>query len=150
MQFMHERNVAHRQAHPSPQFRLSDQYIRDCNGNNIMLDPTPLFPQSFHPVKIDRSRDFRKSVEHYSRRDRPVKYYFIDFGLSRRYRPEERPPAEPIIIGGDRTAPEHQGSLQTCDPFPTDVYYIGNMIREEFLQVFPTIQLCIFRLTKIL
>jgi hypothetical protein len=111
-----------------------------------MLDPGPLYPHSFHPVKTDRSRDLRKPAMHYKRRDRPTKYYFIDFGISRRYRQDQRPPMEPIIVGGDRTAPEHQGHVQSCDPFPTDVYYIGNMVREDFLQVLhilPPLQLVI-------
>jgi hypothetical protein len=100
-----------------------------------MLDPTYMYPNSFHPVKNNRSRDLRKAAEYRSRREQPPKYYLIDFGISRRYRLEERPPLEPIIVGGDRTAPEHRGSIKTCDPFPTDVYYIGNMVRTNFLQV---------------
>ncbi|KAJ6543681.1 hypothetical protein B0H10DRAFT_2134463 [Mycena sp. CBHHK59/15] len=53
----------------------------------------------------------------------PPKYYLIDFGISRRYKPEQLPP------------PEFRNSYTPCDPFPTDIYYIGNLIRENFLDV---------------
>ncbi|KAF8265698.1 hypothetical protein EI94DRAFT_1702283 [Lactarius quietus] len=38
------------------------------------------------------------------------------------------------LRGGDRTAPEH-GRGGRCNPFPTDIYYIGNLVREQFLMV---------------
>ncbi|KDQ55733.1 hypothetical protein JAAARDRAFT_133274 [Jaapia argillacea MUCL 33604] len=124
LQFLHEHLIAH----------------RDCNGCNIMLDPSTLYPNSFHPVCTDKTRDFKHHVDHFTRTQRSCKYYFIDFGLSRRYKPEDMPPLEPIIRGGDKSAPEHQEALlarkksNLCNPFPTDVYYIGNMILEDFIR----------------
>ncbi|KAH9913053.1 uncharacterized protein B0H18DRAFT_217325 [Fomitopsis serialis] len=46
-----------------------------------------------------------------------------DFGLSRRYDSEAGPRLELPILGGDRSAPEHQGTsgYVPCDPMPTDV-----------------------------
>lgn len=108
---------------------------RDCNGSNIMMDPTGLYPDSYHPVAIDKTRDFRNVALHTSRTHRPPRYYFIDFGISRQYNPQDIPPSEPIIQGGDKTVPEHKDLSASCDPFPTDVYYLGNMIRRDFLQV---------------
>jgi hypothetical protein len=103
----------------------------------MMYDPTGMYPDLYHPVKIDRRRDFTGVAEHYSRTQRPPRYFLIDFGLSRRYKPEDFPVREPVIIGGDKTAPEHAPDRAgtDCDPFQTDVYYIGNTIRREFLQV---------------
>ncbi|KAJ7625462.1 hypothetical protein B0H17DRAFT_1164387 [Mycena rosella] len=46
-------------------------------------------------------------------------------------------PLEPPIHGGDKTVPEHQmpaDPCDPCDPFSTDVYYLGNMIRREFIE----------------
>ncbi|KAJ8509304.1 hypothetical protein ONZ45_g8518 [Pleurotus djamor] len=63
----------------------------------------------------------------------PVRYYLADFGLSRKYRPEDRPPLEDVIVGGDKTVPEF-ATMDACDPFPTDVYTAGNLIREEFTE----------------
>lgn len=107
---------------------------RDCMFMNIMLDPKPLYPNLFHPTDPARSRDWKGSSKHYSRTTHPVRYVIIDFGISRRYRPEDLPPCEPPIISADKSVPENQKG-EPCNPFPTDVYLIGNLLREWFLQV---------------
>ncbi|KAI0311861.1 hypothetical protein OF83DRAFT_717094 [Amylostereum chailletii] len=118
IQFMHEHHIAH----------------RDCTELNIMMDASPMYPQSFHPVKINRSCDWKGKAKHYTRTRRPPKYYFIDFGLSQRYDPANGPPRELPMRGGDKSAPEHENYDTPCDPFPTDIYYLGNMIREVFIR----------------
>ncbi len=60
-----------------------------------MLDPSGMYPDGFHPIKINRSKDFK--------------------GTAARY---------------DRT---QHGRL--CNPFHTDIYYLGNLIRERFIMV---------------
>ncbi|KAF8263961.1 kinase-like domain-containing protein [Lactarius quietus] len=118
VQFMHLNNVAH----------------RDCTWRNIMLDPTNMFPDSFHPVALERSKDFRHKVKEYSRTRRPTRYLLIDFGLSRQYDPANGPPLDEPLHGGDRTAPEHRDGETPCNPFPTDVYYLGNLVRQHYIQ----------------
>ena len=100
-----------------------------------MLDPTHLYPQSFHPVATDLSKDCTSKAKHFTRTQRPPKYYFIDFGISRRYDPSDANPREIPIWGGDKLVPEFQNSNEPRDPFPTDVFYIGNAIRMDFLLV---------------
>ncbi len=56
-------------------------------------------------------------------------------GLSRQYDPANGPPLEKPLRGGDKSAPEHKDLQTACDPFPTDVYYLGNLVREQFIQV---------------
>ncbi|TDL15498.1 hypothetical protein BD410DRAFT_816966 [Rickenella mellea] len=118
LQFMHEHSVAH----------------RDCCDNNIMMDPTAMYPKLYHPASTDKSLDFSGRAKHYTRTEQPPRYFFIDFGLSRRYLSTNSPILKDPICGGDKTVPEFQMSNNPCDPFPTDVYYIGNLIREEFIQ----------------
>ncbi|KAI0315144.1 hypothetical protein OF83DRAFT_1164907 [Amylostereum chailletii] len=120
LEFMHEKGVAH----------------LDCNGNNIMMDASPLYPKPYHPVDPLRRRDWKGSAKHLFRTQRPVKYYFIDFGLSRRFSPEDDHALWEPIRGGDKSVPEHQGLLywRPSNPFSTDVYYLGNMIRKELIQ----------------
>ncbi|KAJ6624314.1 hypothetical protein B0H10DRAFT_1784847 [Mycena sp. CBHHK59/15] len=124
LRYMHRNNVAH----------------RDCMSLNVMMDGTPLYPIPYHPVEQNMKRDFSGRVSHLTRTQRPVKYYITDFGLSRRYPPGVHAPLEPIIVGGDKSVPEFRKNKDgvlpmKCDPFPTDVYYIGNLIRSDFLQV---------------
>ncbi|CAL1706187.1 unnamed protein product [Somion occarium] len=124
LEFLHDNLIAH----------------RDCMFMNIMLDPKPLYPNLFHPTDPARSRDWKGSSKHYSRTTHPVRYVIIDFGISRRYRPEDLPPCEPPIISADKSVPENQKG-EPCNPFPTDVYLIGNLLREWFLQVYSCLQI---------
>ncbi len=92
-----------------------------------MLDPSNMYPKSFHPAEISRSKDFRRKAKWYTRTRRPTKYVLIDFGLSRRYDPTNGPPLDKPYRGGDKSAPELQERVTPCNPFPTDVYYLGNL-----------------------
>jgi hypothetical protein len=87
-------------------------YTRDCTYGNIMLDPSNMFPESFHPAVIDRSKDFRRKAKWYSRTRRPTRYLLIDFGLSRRYDPANGPSLDIPIRGGDKSAPGHQDRVR--------------------------------------
>ncbi|KAG6375804.1 kinase-like domain-containing protein [Boletus reticuloceps] len=117
LQFMHKHRVAH----------------RDCMHRNLMLDPTRLYPKLFHPVERNMNEDCKGIAKHFTRTQRPPKYYFIDFGISRQYDPAITDPMEIPIWGGDKEVPEFQNSHGPCDPFPTDVFYIGNAIRKDFI-----------------
>ncbi|KAI0265984.1 hypothetical protein BC834DRAFT_824448 [Gloeopeniophorella convolvens] len=118
VQFMHENHVAH----------------RDCTKHNIMLDPSDMYPELFHPTSIDRNKDFGWELKQYSRTKCPPRYLLIDFGLSREYNPQNGPPREIPLRGGDKSAPEHQDMDIPCDPFLTDVYYLGNLVQEELMK----------------
>jgi len=115
LQFMHEHRLAH----------------RDISLVNIMMDGV-MYPDDWHPYLNDfRRDDISKIIKPYTRTQRVPRYYFIDFGISRLYKPEDGPhPLEPPIRGGDKTVPEFQDSMAPCDPFPTDIYYVGNLLRE--------------------
>ncbi|KAI0355226.1 hypothetical protein OH77DRAFT_1504459 [Trametes cingulata] len=105
--FMHRHYVAH----------------RDIHEFNVMMDPLPLFWEMPHPSFPRKSYDFRRRVKRYTRTSRPTKYYFVDFGHSRHF-------------GAATTVPEFHNSAAPQNPFWTDVYYLGNLLREDFLQRF--------------
>ncbi|KAN0074708.1 Protein kinase-like domain containing protein [Tylopilus felleus] len=118
LRFMHKHRVAH----------------RDCMNRNLMLDPSSMYPESFHPMETHLKRDYSGPAVHFTRTQKPPKYYIIDFGISRKYDPSEIDPKEVPIWGGDKEVPEFQNSNQPCNPFPTDVFYIGNVIVKDFIQ----------------
>ncbi|KAM5533173.1 hypothetical protein V8D89_013129 [Ganoderma adspersum] len=107
---------------------------RDIMAFNVMVDPTPLHSEIPHFIEKGRSYDFKRRVRRFTRTERPVKYYYIDFGISRRYAPDDISPLEDIIVGGDKSVPEFQGTDEPQNPFWTDIYYLGNLIRTDFLQ----------------
>lgn len=111
----------------------------DCTGLNVMMDGSEIYPKGFHPRRFDRSPNFTSSAQQkYTRTQRPPKYYWIDFGLSARFDPSEEFPRVPILRGNDKSVPEHQDpdyETQLANPFPTDIYYLGNLIREYFTEV---------------
>ena len=100
----------------------SNYFGSDCTTNNIMFD-------LIRPVKIDRKRNLKRA---YTRTQRPPRYYFIGFGLSRQYR--SRDAMDEPLRGGDMSQLE-LGLGRGCNPFHTDIYYIGNLVRLEFLEV---------------
>lgn len=104
-----------------------------------MMDPRPTFPEMFHPGTISRSRDFKSYAKFHTRTSRPTKYLFIDFGLSQKFKPGQDRKVTPIR-GGDRIVPEFErhGIKKEFDPFPVDVFYLGNLVRRYFLKVRPT------------
>lgn len=102
-----------------------------------MYDPYDMYPDGFHPTSINRKKNWKGRAKHHTRTQRPPKYYLIDFGISRKYDPTVGPPRELPLKGGDKSAPEHQGDAYNvpCDPFATDIYYLGNLICVQFLRV---------------
>ncbi|KAL0952414.1 hypothetical protein HGRIS_006688 [Hohenbuehelia grisea] len=116
LQYMHKHHVAH----------------RDCGSLNIMMDASNMYIDRYHPFRQYVKHDLSGRARHYTRTQRPVKYYLTDFGLSRKYDPQDGVPLEPPILGGDKSVPEYQDSDEPRNPFPADVYYLGNVIREKF------------------
>ncbi|KAJ7092043.1 kinase-like domain-containing protein [Mycena belliarum] len=121
VKYLHDRNIAH----------------RDCNAANIMMEASKMYPDGFHFQHPKHTRDYSRFARFYPRTRRPPRYYLIDFGLTRIYDTRDPPPIEPIIPGGDRSVPEFkttdENGPMACDPFPIDVYYLGNMIKKHFL-----------------
>jgi hypothetical protein len=117
-----------------------------------MFSASKMYPNGFHPVKINRNRNFKGAAKAYTRTQRPPVYYLIDFGLSREY--TSRDVTDEPLRGGDKSAPEHR-SQRRCNPFQTDIYYIGNLVRHEFIEVcpvsrYPSVQWVSFSLLEIL
>jgi hypothetical protein len=110
----------------------TESFYRDCTVNNIMFDASEMYPKGYHPVQLNRNLNFKGQAKRYTRTARPPRYYLIDFGLSRRY--SSRNALDAPLRGGDKSAPEHRHGVR-CNPFRTDIYYLGNLVREHFIMV---------------
>lgn len=102
---------------------------------NIMMDPSRIYPESFHPQATRMDPTNKRHAKQGSRTKTPVKYFLIDFGISVKFSPDDKNPSALPIRGGDKSVPEMQDCTGPLNPFPTDVYYLGNMIREDILRV---------------
>ncbi|KAF8214174.1 hypothetical protein K438DRAFT_1927335 [Mycena galopus ATCC 62051] len=127
LQFMHENYVAH----------------RDCARANIVMDPEQLLPHGFHPVITFFNQDMDGYAKCISRTKCWPRYYLIDFGFSGRYNLDDGPPLEPMVIGADDVPLEHArrliaaGAPLECNPFPTDVFFAGNLLNHYFIRSHP-------------
>ncbi|KAF8263894.1 hypothetical protein EI94DRAFT_549201 [Lactarius quietus] len=124
LRFMHQQNIAHGyECHDFDTWRFnSNNFGSDCTANNIMFDPSKMYPNGFQPIKNDLNRNFKGAAKAYTRTQRPPRYYFTNFGLSRQYLSRDALD-EPLR---DKSAPEHQ-SGRHCNPFHTDIYDLGNL-----------------------
>ncbi|KAH6890066.1 other/AgaK1 protein kinase [Coprinopsis sp. MPI-PUGE-AT-0042] len=106
----------------------------DVKGDNVLMDSKALGIPDFHFSRQHMNRDGSAPIKpKYRRTERWPRYYLIDFGFSSQYAPEEMPPSVPPLPASDPSLPELAASSHRFDPFPSDVYYIGNWIRMELV-----------------
>ncbi|KLO13853.1 hypothetical protein SCHPADRAFT_852018 [Schizopora paradoxa] len=109
---------------------------RDCSLGNIMMDAPSIFPRGFHPTNIatDRGGVFSITTIPRYKATGPIRYYLIDFGISRIYEPDE----EHLYIGddgADRDIPELSDDV-AYDPFRADVFILGNILKKHFIPMY--------------
>ncbi|KAJ3970903.1 kinase-like domain-containing protein [Lentinula raphanica] len=125
LQFMHSQDIAH----------------NDAKNNNIMMDWEPLYSHPPHFHNRSMRMDWKGPSELRNRTLYPVRYYFIDWDLSKQYDPIIRTNRVPMRYpgyGGDRTVPEFKRN-ELCNPFAVDVYCLGNVIRQKFIEGDPNV-----------
>ena len=98
---------------------------------NIMMDATKLYPRGYHPINRWLEPNCKKKARPLTRTKSPTKYFYVDFGLSHRFESFEARHKLVPIRGGDKSVPEFKGGGDRIpqDPFPTDVYYLGNVMK---------------------
>lgn len=100
------------------------------------MDPSAMFPQQFHPAVDLMNREFSAYAKRYTRTVRPTRYYWTDFGLSRRYAADDKDPLEVPMFGCDKTVPGfRENASAPRNILQMNVYYLGSMIRTDFLTV---------------
>ena len=74
-------------------------------------------------------------AKHLNRRDvDPINYYFIDFGISSKFNKSDTNRLVYGFKGVDREVPELYNRLK-YDPFPLDVFILGNVYRRVLIEV---------------
>ena len=112
---------------------LTIRYFRDCSDENIMFDGAGMYPKGFHAILWNFDANGNQTTPR-RRRDVPaVKYYFTDFGISSRFQ-DGKPHLVTGTSGLDREVPELL-HLSEYDPFPVDVFILGNVFKHHFVEV---------------
>ncbi|KAJ7646848.1 kinase-like domain-containing protein [Roridomyces roridus] len=113
LQFMHNNHMWH----------------GDIKSDNILMDASPLFVEPVHPWKPRWTRDLSRfsRFKNQNRLEHPVKCHLIDFDLSGLESPRK---------SGTHGVPkfEDPDDMKPFDPFPVDVFYLGNLIRTHFTE----------------
>lgn len=94
-----------------------------------MMDGSPLYPGGFHPMRRRFSPDVIDELKPLSRIDHPVRYYYIDFGLSERFAPG----ASSLVVGDvgrDNEVPELSSTVP-YDGYKADIHALGNLFHKE-------------------
>lgn len=108
---------------------------RDLTSSNVMFNAEVMFPNyDLHPHRFGISRDGRSHRYPIPRLGLPVRYYFIDYGLSSRFPATATSRLVTGDDGRDQDVPELSATVP-YDPFPVDVFTIANMFRKELLDV---------------
>ena len=129
-----------------------DHQHRDCYIGNIMMDADNLIPGGFHPQKNEKTPDLSRNVKPMRRcgLKEPVRYYFIDFGISSWFRDPDS--AEVNDSEGQKTAnkalrrlvkgnicqdkfPPELNSRKPYDPFLLDICILGDVMTKAFIDV---------------
>ena len=117
-----------------------------------MMDASHLVPEGFHPQRPHRTLDFSRDVVplRRSKLKVPVRYYFIDFGLSSWFRNAETEvaatketlqPADKSLrqlVRGNVCQDPFVSELNTrkpYDPFMLDMGILGNVIKVALVDV---------------
>jgi len=101
---------------------------------NLMMDADAMYPEGFHPVRLNHKRDFSGWADPVPRSIAGVKYYFADFGISVHLPEEDGDQLVTGNMGRDQDPPELSTTIP-YNPFKLDIYIIGNMFKKELCNV---------------
>ena len=107
----------------------------DCARKNLMMDAAVMYPKGHHPAHPNFNSDLTAHATSIPRLGvwPPVKYYFVDYGISTHVQPGEHA----LVVGDfgiDQEVPELSRSVP-YDPFKVDIFIIGNMFKKQLCEV---------------
>ncbi|QRV72144.1 Tyrosine kinase specific for activated [Ceratobasidium sp. AG-Ba] len=138
LEFLHNHNIAHwYTTHPvlskTPLAHVLTTFS-DIASDNIVMNRHVLFDEPVHPFHQNVSLDGQRVLDpRYVRSQKPVRYYYIDFGFAKWF----KDPTAPQTVTGAHAkerAPEQQPDA-SYDPFKVDIYQLGAIIRRDLIPV---------------
>lgn len=121
--FLHKNNIVH----------------CDIASPNIMMDARSLYDEPFHPFNQHLTLDGRHPIRpKYLRSQRPIRYYYIDFGYAKWFREGD---GTRMVTGTRAREPTpEQLSGDPYNPFKADVYQLGAVIRRDLITQYATLK----------
>ena len=99
------------------------------------MDASAMYPQGFHPVaSLFLPNDVSNMAPVLPRASVAVTYYYVDFGISSIFNTEETNRMVTGLEGLDKTVPELSADVP-YDPFKVDIYVLGNLFQQSFVEV---------------
>lgn len=98
------------------------------------MDGEPIYPKGFHPSMSTLDARGKWTTPRRRRDVGGVRYYFTDFGISSQFDGSEQTRLVTGEDGQDQDVPELHYP-EPYDPFPVDVFILGNLFRTEFTTV---------------
>lgn len=122
LEFLHKNDVVH----------------CDIASPNVLMDARPLYTEPFHPFFQTRALDGQRPLyPAYLRSQKPVRYYYIDFGYAKWFKGGE----DRKVLGWKaREQTPEQAEGIPYDPFLADVYQLGAIIRRDLIPRISTLQ----------
>ncbi|KAL5513743.1 hypothetical protein ACEPAH_4143 [Sanghuangporus vaninii] len=120
--FMHKLGIAH----------------RDCSDKNIMFDAAGMYPKGFHPSYWDLDANGKRARPLRCSDVLGVRYFFTAFGISSNFLEGETR----LVTGKaglDKDVPE-LSTDDSCDPFPVDIFILGNVFKRNFVAKYTNMQ----------
>ncbi|QRV88410.1 kinase domain protein [Ceratobasidium sp. AG-Ba] len=116
LEFLHEHDTAHCDIAPS----------------NLMVDNRVLYDEPFHPFYHTLSLDGKRTLQpKYVRSQRPVRYYYIDFGYATWFKDASLPRIVTGAHAKEKATEQVEGAAY--DPFKVDIYQLGAVIRRDLI-----------------
>ncbi|KAB5588283.1 hypothetical protein CTheo_8274 [Ceratobasidium theobromae] len=111
-------------------FHSNNVALRNSVPQNIMMDPSPIYNEPFHPVRPKFSLDGKRRLAIQPRVIGTVRYYFVNFQSAIHFPPIKGP----RLVTGHIEGPELSQELKPYDPFKLDVLRIGFIIKDSAIQ----------------
>lgn len=99
-----------------------------------MMDANALYPGGFHPVHTNYDPVNMRALTPLPRTGAAIRYYFVDFGISTLFPPDQQARLVVGDEGHDQDVPELSSTVP-YDPFKVDVFIIGNLFRKSLHDV---------------
>ncbi|QRV87085.1 kinase domain protein [Ceratobasidium sp. AG-Ba] len=119
VEFLHNHDIAH----------------CDIASDNIVMNRQILFNEPIHPFLQSVSLDGRRVLDpKYVRSQKPIRYYYIDFGYAKWFKDPSAPRTVTGVHAKER-APEQLPEV-SYDPFKVDIYQLGAIIRRDLIPTY--------------